>query len=93
MAPKSESRMKMTAMFSLAAIILGAISAYCWLRSAMARVPHAHAKDDGTFHDATICVDGADFLATAKAQGRWNTVAAFFAALTAFCQVMSALTN
>ena len=85
--------MKMTAMFSLAAIVLGATSAYCWLRSAMARVPHSHAKNDGTFYDGTICVDGADFLATAKTQGRWNTVAASFAALTAFCQVMSALTS
>jgi hypothetical protein len=57
----------------------------------MARVRHPHAKKDGIYHDGTVCVDGADFFATAKAQARWNTAAAVFAAMTALCQAAATL--
>ncbi|WP_156173780.1 hypothetical protein [Cupriavidus basilensis] len=70
----------MTAKLSIAVVVFGAMSAYCWLRSARARVQHSHAKDDGIFHDGSIGVDGTDFFATAKAQGMWNTRAAYLAA-------------
>ncbi len=78
-------------LFTGEALTLGALSAFCWWRSATSRVPHAHATSDGMLRDRTVCVDGADFFATAKAQSRWNTTAAMFAAMTAVCQIAATL--
>ncbi|ONN64868.1 hypothetical protein BTM36_19760 [Herbaspirillum sp. VT-16-41] len=49
-------------------------------------VPHPHAKQDGIFYDGTISVDGSDFLATAKAQAKWNRSAALIACIAALFQ-------
>ncbi|NQE51861.1 hypothetical protein [Herbaspirillum rubrisubalbicans] len=73
-------------LLNIATAIAAIVSAFCWQRSCTVSVPHAHAKKDGIFHDGTICVDGNDFLATAKSQANWNRRAAFVACFAALFQ-------
>ncbi|WP_432262967.1 hypothetical protein [Cupriavidus sp. TMH.W2] len=78
------------AALNVGTIVFGAASSYCWVRSASARVPHAHASGDGMFHDGTIAVDGADLVGSLKLQAKWNTRAAICAAVATGFQVLGA---
>lgn len=69
-------------------VLLGCTSAFCWWRSAVAKVPHAHCSNDGIFHDMSIAVGGVDFLATATLQAKWNRRAAIVASTAALSQVV-----
>jgi hypothetical protein len=73
-------------LLNIATTMAAIASAFCWQRSCVVTVPHAHAKHDGIFHDGTISVDGNDFLATVKSQSKWNRSAALIACFAALFQ-------
>lgn len=83
--------MTISNILNVGALVLGCLSAYCWLRSSIASVRHPHAKHDGVYADGSVCIDGQDLLSTVKAQSRWNRAAAALAAMTVMCQVAVAL--
>jgi hypothetical protein len=82
--------MTLTVFLNVATAIFGAMSAYCWWKSASVQVKHSHAVGDGVWRDASISVDGNDFFATVKAQGLWNKRAAATAIVPAACQAFLA---
>ncbi len=74
------------------AIITGAASALCWMKSAFASVSSEEGRQintKGGWMGAQISSDGADVLESLKVQSKWNAWAASFAALTAAIQIIS----
>lgn len=77
---------------NLAVAAFAAGSAACWLTSALVKVKHRNGVGaDATWRDSSISSDGADVLKTMKKQSKWNTYAAWLAALAATSQAFAAL--
>ncbi len=77
-------------------VLLGAVSAFCWWRSAVTRVPHfAGADTSGAYADGSFAADGADLVRTIRLQSKWNRWAAIAASgaaiAAAVAQTVSAI--
>jgi hypothetical protein len=70
------------------AALAGVLAALFWFRSATVKVV-AQSRTDGGMQSAQITVDGADFIATAVQQTRWNKWAAMAAACAAASQAIA----
>ncbi|MDU4058681.1 MAG: hypothetical protein E7H60_19255 [Pseudomonas oryzihabitans] len=83
--------MTLVSAINYAGLGFGAFSAGFWLVSAVVKAPPPEGlegKPDGTYGGGSI-VNGGDLFGTIKAQSRWNSRAATFAALTMACQVVA----
>lgn len=79
--------------WSIANIVLNigsALSAYAaamlWYKSATVKIPYKEDSGADGFSQASIIVDGNDFIATAIESNSWSKRAAYVAALAAFLQ-------
>lgn len=78
---------------NVASLVFGVLSAAFWVKAAVVRAPSPpgfETSPDGEFWKATI-VNGGELIGTIRAQSRWNSLAAFAAALTVTLQVASGL--
>jgi len=76
-----------------ASLLAGLISAACWVVAAVVKVDppeELRGKPDGDYWPGTV-VNGGDLIGTLKAQARWNSAAAFSAALAILLQITSAM--
>jgi hypothetical protein len=85
-------------LLSVASITIGLLSAACWLRASFVKVdPQSaiatrarEAKARGeTPSGGSTSLDGWDMSATFRAQSKWNSLGALFAALSISCQALS----
>lgn len=72
---------------NIASAMFAAFSAFCWWKSSVVTVPHAHSKDTELLRDGSISLDGNDLFESLRAQSKWNKRAACFASIAALCQV------
>ncbi|MDN5650709.1 hypothetical protein [Acinetobacter guillouiae] len=92
----------MQVIFNILAILLGFISAGCWFYASFVKVDHEKAMDfrrkeaerkGEKVNYASVSLDGWDMSATFKAQAKWNSFGALFAALSIGCQSVSMITQ
>jgi|GEM_PF-1263311 len=82
----------MKQILTIAALVVGLISAVLWVVSAFAKV-RAKKEDPRSglmgFRDASFTMDGNDLAGTLRRQSFWNSWAAGAAALTAILQALA----
>lgn len=78
---------------TIATVAFGALSAWCWYRSSVARIAAADSNPDNVpfYGDQIIINDGVDFFPTLELQSKLNRRAAIWATLAAMSQVLIAL--
>ncbi|WP_156226464.1 hypothetical protein [Herbaspirillum chlorophenolicum] len=87
--------LKIKLALTLATVILGALSAWYWYRSSVARIAAADPDPDNVpfYGNQIITNDGTDFFPTVELQSTLNKQAAVWAALAALSQVLIALVD
>ncbi|TCT96124.1 hypothetical protein [Pseudomonas sp. LP_4_YM] len=81
--------MNIAFVLNAASLMIGLISAACWIRSAVVKVdPPIEFKglEDNMYH-GHIIVNGADLVPTMRKQAWWNSAAAIAAAVTVMLQI------
>lgn len=84
--------------FSLAAAGMGIVSAVCWIRTARAEVPAPKGSGVGGVLGGGVNIKNTkgvliDLHQTYRAQAKWNGLAAYTAAATAFLVAAAALSG
>lgn len=84
--------------FNILAIFFGFVSAGCWFYASFVKVDHKSAmsfrkkeveRKGEQPNYGSVSLDGWDMSATFKAQAKWNSFGAIFAALSVCCQSIS----